>query len=66
MKLKIEAVYGNNKGRKSVTFDIPDEVSNYFIGEFKKANEGGMSTAQVDGNASIKINLSVLHAEQIF
>lgn len=65
MKLKIEAVYGNNKSRKSVTFDIPDEVSNYFIGEFKKANEGA-SSAQVEGGASMKINLSVLHTEQRF
>ena len=39
MKLKIEAVYGNNKSRKSVTLDIPEEVAAYFIGEFKKANE---------------------------
>lgn len=66
MKLKIEAVYGNNKSRKSVTFDIPDEVSNYFIEEFKKANENGTSSAQVEGSASMKINLSVLHAEQRF
>lgn len=66
MRLKIEAVYGNNKSRKSVTFDVPDDVASYFIGEFKKNNESGECCALVEGGASMKINLSVLHAEQKF
>lgn len=66
MKLKIEAVYSNNKSRKSVTFDISDEVANYFIGEFKKNNEENVNSARVEGNALMKINFSLLHAEQTF
>ena len=65
MKLKMEAVYGSNKSRKSVTLDIPEEVAAYFIGEFKKANEGA-SSALVEGSAAMKINMSLLHAQQRF
>ncbi|MGN0033433.1 MAG: hypothetical protein ACI358_06645 [Candidatus Limimorpha sp.] len=65
MKLKIEAVYGKNRSRKSVTFDITDEVADFFIKEIMSKHDG-TSTAQVEGGANMKINISVLHTEQSY
>ena len=64
-KLRITSAYGN-KSRKKITFDIPDEVADYFIELFKKQNETGEQQASVEGNASITVRLSILHSEQKF
>ena len=39
-QFRVTAAYGN-KSRKMVTFDVPDEVVQYFIDVFKKQNETG-------------------------
>lgn len=49
-----------------ITFDVPDEVAQYFIEIFKKQNDTGELQAAVEGNSSMSVRLSILHAEQKF
>ena len=64
-QLRITSAYGN-KSRKMITFDVPEEVAQYFIDIFKKQNETGELQATVEGNSSIMVRMSILHAEQKF
>ncbi len=65
MRLKIEAVCGKSKARKSVIFGVTEEVADFFIEEITAKNDG-TSSAQVDGSAQVRINISVLHTEQSY
>lgn len=64
-QLRITSAY-SNKSRKMITFDVPDEVAQYFIEIFKKQNDTGELQAAVEGNSSMSVRLSILHAEQKF
>lgn len=65
-QLRITALYGS-KGRKMVTFDnVPEEVSDYFINLFLAQNGTGEKQATVEGNNTMNIRISILHAEQRF
>ena len=59
MRLKIEAVCGKSKARKSVIFGVTEEVADFFIEEIMAKNDGTSS-------AQVRINISVLHTEQSY
>ena len=61
-QLRITGVYGTNKSRKEVTIDVTEEVA---FETFRKRNTGEIEIP-VEGNNLIKIELSVLHAENKF
>lgn len=63
-KLRITSAYGN-KSHKMITFDVPDEVADYFIDLFQSQN-AGEELASVEGNKSMVVRMSILHAEQKF
>lgn len=66
MKLKIESFYGKNKYRKAVTFDIPQEVADYFIGEFQRRRATGECSAEVTGCGMMRVGIAILHEEGVF
>ena len=63
-QLRISSEYGS-KSRKIITFEVPDEVADYFVDFFKRQN-AGEQPATVEGNVSMKVRMSILHAEQKF
>lgn len=64
-QLRITGVYGKNKSRKEVTIEVTDEVADFFVETFRKRSTGEIEIP-VEGNNLIKIELSVLHAENKF
>lgn len=64
-QLRILAVYGKYKSHKEVTFEVPEEVANYFVETFRKRHEGEIEIP-VEGSVNMKINLSILDADQKF
>lgn len=51
---------------KMVTFDVSEEVADYFIELFRKRNETEEPQISVEGNAAMHVRISILHSEQKF
>lgn len=60
-QLRILAVYGKYKSHKEVTFEVPEELR----GDLPQTPRG-RNRNTVEGNVNMKINLSILDADQKF
>lgn len=63
MRLKIEAVYGRNKARKAVSFNISEEMADELRKIFADTDDGSFN---VTGAGMMSVEFSLLHAERRF